>query len=77
MLWVLAPERVGYTKRAPQLAGAHLMAGGFLYSESSQRGGSPVGPPLHNAGDGCTRRGNRTENEAAQAKPRTAWACRR
>ena len=40
MVWTLAPEYVGYTKRALQLAGVHLKAGGFLYSELSQRGGS-------------------------------------
>ena len=30
--WALTSEYVGYTKRTPQLAGAHLMAGGFLYA---------------------------------------------
>ena len=34
-------------------------------------------PLPHRVGDGCTPRGNRTESEVAQAKPRTVWANRR
>lgn len=65
-------------KRAPRLGCVQLRVGGFLYSESLHNVAvQQAEPPLHRVGDGCTPRGNRTDSEVAQAKPRTVWAYRR
>lgn len=68
--WTPSPEYVGYTKRTPQLGGVHRMAGGFLYSELPQRGGSvsraaatQCGRRLHSKRESYGERGGPGEAE--------------